>query len=539
MAINNSDNIIDYSSVLTHNGLTDHVFEARRPINEDFSIDKDGTRTITWTHTLRTTQEAEKQDIANSQAWYEIIQPFILGEFSFYPESVSMSRVAHVYGRTATKADPAVIVPCAKWEVKADYKTRQTANENKDREDDNTLKPSERQPVITWNSNRFDMGTTTDAFNNPYQNTAGDYFEGISRPAQERIYSITTNHALNIVPTKIVNGELVPKTQREIIDEIKALNEAGTSYEPDWMALSNYVNSTPVNIRGTRWAENTLLVTNISGGEIKIDNKEVYFESKVALTGRWWGWQREVANRGGNERQWYIIRGSLGETFDGSPVPEKDYPILMGSPEVAAALATFRLQVSAVPAKDEMAGFSNEQILNNTNQVNFRKVPTTDAKGRPLRNPVFLDGYGQAQKSDGVAEGTVGTVTYSTGNKFGTASFNVYDFLGQKLTLQPSGQTVYIPESAEQLKLMHVTAGITNFQAMYDAKASNDLVFMMSKSSGVRGANGEFSSLANGSMIQEATSNGQQTIVTTPGVMLTFQDYRPADLSVIPGIYSA
>ena len=180
-----------------------------------------------------------------------------------------------------------------------------------------------------------------------------------------------------------------------------------------------------------------------------------------------------------------------------------------------------------------MDGLSNTNIQDNPNFVYDKKVPVVDAKGRPMRNPVFLDGHGQAQKNAGVAPGIQGSVILTAGSRLGLASFNVYDYLGQKITLQPLGRSVYVPETAAALAHAHSEMGLTNAEAMLEAKASNNLPLLMFTSP--RGSEGG----SEPSVMYKATASGQHDAVTSPGITITFQDYRPADLSVIPGIYSA
>ena len=539
MAINNADAIKSYSAGV--------VFEKRLPIEESFSIDGSGTRTIAWTFTLITTQEAEKFDVAAHEAYTEILEPFEIEGFPFYVDSITLSRVDHQYGVRQSRAGNAM-VPVARWTVNASYRTRQNAS----REGlTDSLKPSEVNPVITWNTQTFDMATAADVFNRPYQNTAGDYFEGVSRPAEERVYSVTLNEA---VPGVTVNSGGKPKSYRTIANEVAALEASGTNYEPLYTNLMNFTNSLPVTIRGLLWGVNTLRVTSMSLGEIKIDKSEVYYEVNFQLAGRYWGWQREVANRGSNELRYYFPRGSLlADAFPAPVFPKKDRYFTPYGPFAGDVLNDLNEHVhvkgfapsphsglAGVPGDGPGGYYSMEQLMT-CGAVAVEKVPITDLKGRPLANPVFLDGYGEAQFSNSALPGFVGSLTVQRGSRTATANFNLYEYLGQRVTTA-NGYTFYIPETAEQLLAVQLSREVnySNAKQDYAAKFTTVMPLIMCKgphdSTLVPQVN-EHDELSGVYFIP--SENSQVLVVLTPGIKLSFQDYRLADLSALPGVYLA
>jgi len=526
MAVNNSAAIKSYQGVLTTGGFADLVFESRAPIQEEYTTGKDGTQTINWDFTLVTTQEAEKADIVNSQAYADIIAPFLLGTSIFYPETVTLTRTDHVYGNKLDKTSGSA-VPAAKWNVKIVYKTNQAVNQRKEKAD-RDLKPSEREPVVTWSSSKFDMATTTDAVSNTYRNTAGDYFDGISRPEQERIYTITSSVAVNIDP---MATSTVPKSQAVITAELKAFHTNNVSYEPGFLALSNYVNNSAVSILGTKWAANTLLVTSASMSEVKIANDEVYFDTKMTVAARWWGWQREVANRGTNELQWFVPTGAIRPASTSfTALPAQDTPVQMDSPQLDAGLAFWRNKGGL---DNKLTTLSDEQAMADRTIFAFTKAPAADAKGRPMRDAVFLDGWGQQDSSAAVAPGVIGTAIYTAGTAWSTVDINVYEFLGQKVRFANHGVSVYVPEQATHLRQIHDNLGHTNHAAMFAAKSSNILPHVWSR---------DLPSTTNGVPTSPSTRtfrpdvSGQDTLIFTPGIKLTFQDYRSANLTAIPGV---
>ena len=537
MAINNANSIVNYTNLLTSDGLPDLVFQKRVPVQEQYTRGSDGSHTIPWTFTLVTTQEAEKQDIVNSTAYQELISPFVLGAELFYPDNITISRVNHVFGSQPDKTT-GLPVPAAKWEAKVTFKSSIVINKRKDREVVE-LKPSEKPATITWSSNRFDMATTTDANGNTYQNTAGDYFEGISRPEQERVYTISFAVAIPVDP---MVSPTEPKSQAVIQQELEDLAAAGTNYEPEYLGYSNYTNDNAVYLLGTRWAVNTLLVTSMTASEAKVATNEVYFNVKLTLAARWWGWHREVANRGTNELIWFIPEGAIRPyNLDDinhaiSPLPREKVKVVMGSPGLDQMLDFWRNEGGP---DNVLVGESNQWAYDNRAIFQEAKVPITDAKGKPLRSPVFLDGYGQQDSSAAVAPGVLGNVVWSSNDNFAFVDFNVFDFLGQKVTFEEQGISVYIPQQAVQLESMLIKAGINAVDAadMLTAKVTD--VLPMVQNAGVETVSNDFTGVRTNSGVVLAwfEDSGQDFIRLTPGVKLSFQDYRSAPIHNIPGIY--
>jgi len=552
MAISNNQTTTAYA--------TGSVYERKLSKKEQLQAGRDGSRTITWEWIFIADQRSEKKDIWATVAFQDTIKPFFLSGFAFFVESVDLQRVEQNYGTRDLRVQnsyvdnqddiggpqsPTTKGPVCKWVATIVYKAGRGTTPKKEENERNPeeQKKSDLPPVVTWNSNKFDMATTSDAYNQKYQNTAGDYFEGISRPEEERVYSIKVNigiptNVLDPVDTSVAPN--APKSYSALALEIEALHASGYVYEPAYLNSVNYVNANPVVIRGRYWPANTVRVSNVSVGELQIDRLEVYYEANITLACRWWGWQREVANRGNNEIRYIVKKHAFDEpgTTWRAGLPAEDTPVTVGPG------GTFQQLVNAARSGNlpSVDGRSEMSILFDETMVTQKKIPVSDAKGRPLRNPVFLDGYGQANATAGVAPGHIGTLQLVQGERKSTASFNVYDYLGSKLTIQQTGEALYVPETAEKLRDSHKTLGISHSDAdtWFAAKSATILPNLVNTGSqtGDNVLAHWSGSYLQGLFPKMADITGTVDVVLTPGVVLTFQDYRAGDLTTIPAVFA-
>ena len=539
MAVANEDCIIKFGSGV--------VYEVRIETQEDFSIDDSGKRTINVERSLITTQTAEKQDITATDAYAQIIAPFQLDDYPFYAVNVSLRRVNHVYGRrTSREAGGTGMVAVARWVCSVTYETASRVSQER-RED--LQKKTDEYPVITWTSNRFDMATTADVFGNPYRNTAGDFYSGISRPAEERIYSVSlnvpvqdpANPGVDLVNVMTAGPDgPVPKTPREIGTEIQAIEAAGTRYEPYYTNLYNYTNNAPVRVRGQYWDVNTLRVGSMQVGEILIDKSEIYYRVEFSLIGRPWGWHREVANRGMNELEYVIPAGVFGEK-EYHPDPNTFTlgriagAYNMTDAEIAQRLNEVYLTTFAATDVQEMTDF----ILFNVTSA--RKVAIKDSKGRLIAQPVFLDGWGQAQKATGIVPGRVGDITVASGGNIATTSFNVLEYLGAKMLVEGFDKPMFVPHTRQGfvriLKLAGMAAASADAYADPDVTVANVLPLTFSLGEAKLNDQGGYD--YTGLTFFTAPASVQLGVSIAPGITSDYQDYYGADLTALPGVYSA
>lgn len=561
MPVSNSDCIKKFS--------TGVVYEIRVPIQEDFSIDNTGKRTITSDRTFITTQTASKVDVAATAAYAEVVAPFQIDSYPFYATSINLKRTDHVAGtRINREVGGTGMAPVARWACTVVFETRTSVSQERT---EDSQKKTDEYPVITWSSNRFDMATTADVFGNSYQNTAGDFFAGISRPAEERVYSVSVNvpvrdpnnPSLDLVDVMTTNsdGDVVPKSAREIATELQVIEAGGLAFEPYYTNLYNYTNNSDVRIRGQVWPINTLRVGSMQVGEIQIDNSELYFQVQYTLIGRPWGWHREVANRGMNELEWTIPRlalysGSLAATMTAAERKaynedmNKAYLVDLSVDTLTTILGRMTLSESNLKTiAVHVYGHGLPSVADDNFDVEAtqflmdkvckpRRVPVTDAKGKLVPQPVFLDGYGQAQKSTGITAGALGDITVFAGQRLASCSFNVYEYLGARLDVGLNFP-LFIPNSAEMLRdTMHALL-YTNADAEYEDRISNTLPLVRLTGSVKENTYSSGNSYPNyGRSFWTPKSNGQLDVSISPGITMNFQDYYGADLTALPGVYS-
>ena len=573
MPINNSDCIKKFA--------TGVVYEVRVPIQEDFSIDNTGKRTITSDRTFITTQTATKVDVASTDAYAEVVAPFQIEDYPFYATSISLKRVDHVAGtRTSREVGGSGMAPVARWVCTVVFETR--TNVSQERTEDSQKKTDE-YPVITWSSNRFDMATTTDIFGKPYRNTAGDFFAGISRPAEERVYSVSVNVPVRDpnnpsvdlvdVMTTNANGDRVPKSARAIATELQVIEAGGLAFEPYYTNLYNYTNNSEVRIRGQVWPINTLRVGSMQVGEIQIDNSELYFQVQYTLLGRPWGWHREVANRGMNELEWTIPAGvfadrsgltNLGFMTGGlTAAQQKVYterrskPYVFNPNQTGAAEVSVWFDVSYTSMTNRLttkggfqvvtpAGLETQEDKLSWALMNYiaqpRRVPVVDAKGKLLPQPVFLDGFGQAQGTDGAAPGELGDITVFSANPVGTCSFNPFEYLGSKLSIRGLNTPLFIPATpaafGEAMRQVNIADSVIN--ATLQSRVTNLLPLCLSEGTVVTERQGTVitpKKNQGGFTLWKPNASDQSVVDISPGITMTFQDYFGADLSALPGVY--
>lgn len=468
-----------------------------------------------------------------SDEYSAILTPYLLDGAYFYVHTVNAVREKPVAGTTPSGD------PLSMWRVSLTFKN--VTGQQQQRETA-TLPPSARPPNITWTTRTVEMAATQDAYGQAYANTAGDYFEGISRLADEIIYKFTKNIALPINPLNTTVNPNRPKTLAEINSEVELLNQnAGLSgydiWEPWWAhELGNTTNLVPVQIRGTSWPRNTLRCGGFASGSIAIEAGEVFAPFSWELVGHRWNWTREVANVGTNQLEYTILKGAYNGSYDQNgkwqpgTTPGADTHLVSGPEELYQSLENF-WQQSGDPRAGDFDALDAEvnAIFSdfNRSKVEKNQIPN-------ISDPVFLNGWGhpvKEAKPPGIYSWVpLGFGTVARHSRYATVDFNVYDFLGSRLVTNDGNYVFYIPLRPADLMRAQVAIGVSENKALAGLNALSSNVLPLIK--GQTTVNGAVAQIFDYFPVQTRLSFRHPE-----GMTLTFQDYIMADHTVLPGVY--